>query len=115
MHPHFYFPLLGKGLIIVSNLFTLCCYVLLGEVLRVMDRGTQSINNLLNYILFSIVPTLVDVGVAVVYFVIAFDIWFGLIVFTTMISYIYFTISVTEWRTKFRRSVRWVGVSGGRV
>ena len=70
-----------------------------------MDRGTQSINNLLNYILFSIVPTLVDVGVAVVYFIIVFDIWFGLIVFTTMISYIYFTISVTEWRTKFRRSV----------
>lgn len=74
-----------------------------GEVLRVMDRGTQSINNLLSYILFNIAPTLVDIAVAVVYFVIAFDGWFGLIVFTTMISYIYFTISITEWRTKYRR------------
>lgn len=74
-----------------------------GEVLRVMDRGTQSINNLLSYILFNIVPTLVDIGVAVVYFIIAFDGWFGLIVFTTMLGYIYFTIFITEWRTKYRR------------
>lgn len=68
-----------------------------------MDRGTQSINNLLSYILFNIGPTLVDIGVAVVYFIIAFDGWFGLIVFTTMITYIYFTIFITEWRTKYRR------------
>ena len=74
-----------------------------GEVLRVMDRATLSINNLLNYVLFNVVPTLVDIGIAVVYFVIAFDGWFGLIVFTTMISYILFTIYITEWRTKYRR------------
>ena len=34
---------------------------------------------------------------------IAFDIWFGLIVFTTTFCYILFTISITEWRTNFRR------------
>ena len=33
-----------------------------GEVLRATDRGTQSINNLLSYVLFSILPTLVDIG-----------------------------------------------------
>ena len=76
-----------------------------GEVLRVMDRGTQSINNLLSYILFNIGPTLVDIGIAVVFFIVAFDVWFGLIVFTTMLCYILFTISVTEWRTKFRRDM----------
>ena len=74
-----------------------------GEVLRVMDRGTQSINNLLSYVLFSIAPTLVDIGIAIVYFVVAFSGWFGLIVFTTMVSYILFTIYITEWRTNFRR------------
>lgn len=77
--------------------------IYLGEVLRVIDRGSQSINNLLSYVLFNIAPTLVDIGVAVVYFVVAFDGWFGLIVFTTMISYIYFSIFTTEWRTKYRR------------
>ncbi|KAL7297876.1 hypothetical protein TKK_0008899 [Trichogramma kaykai] len=74
-----------------------------GEVLRVMDRGTDSINNLLNYILFSIFPTIVDILVAVIFFVISFNHWFGLIVFTTMILYIIVTITITEWRTKFQR------------
>ncbi|GAB0090608.1 ATP-binding cassette sub-family B member 6 [Sergentomyia squamirostris] len=74
-----------------------------GEVLRVMDRGTDSINNLLNYILFSIVPTIVDILVAVVFFITAFNGWFGLIVFLTMAFYIIATITVTEWRTKFQR------------
>lgn len=53
-----------------------------------MDRGTDSINNLLNYILFSIVPTIVDIIVAVVFFVTAFNAWYGLIVFITMVLYI---------------------------
>ena len=75
----------------------------LGEVLGVINRGSQSINNLLSYVLFNILPTLADIAVAVVYFVVAFDGWFGLIVFTTMISYIYFSIYTTEWRTKYRR------------
>ncbi|KAF5282611.1 hypothetical protein FQR65_LT14206 [Abscondita terminalis] len=74
-----------------------------GEVLRVMDRGTESINNLLNYIIFSITPTLVDIVVAVVFFVSTFNGWFGLIVFSTMLLYIFITIAVTEWRTKFQR------------
>ncbi|XP_066149342.1 ATP-binding cassette sub-family B member 6 isoform X2 [Euwallacea fornicatus] len=74
-----------------------------GEVLRVMDRGTDSINNLLNYIFFSIVPTLIDILIAVVFFCSAFNIWFGIIVFVTMLLYIGVTIWVTEWRTKFIR------------
>lgn len=74
-----------------------------GEVLRVMDRGTDSIDNLLSYILFSIAPTLIDIMIAVVYFVLQFNVWFGLIVFSTMILYIIATIVVTEWRTKFQR------------
>lgn len=59
-----------------------------GEVLRVMDRGTDSIDNLLSYILFSITPTIVDIIVAVVYFITAFNVWFGLIVLSTMVLYI---------------------------
>ncbi|XP_055545150.1 ATP-binding cassette sub-family B member 6 [Wyeomyia smithii] len=74
-----------------------------GEVLRVMDRGTDSINNLLNYILFSIAPTIVDILIAVVFFILAFNWWFGLIVFVTMTLYVVATIMVTEWRTKFQR------------
>lgn len=59
-----------------------------GEVLRVMDRGTDSINNLLNYILFSIAPTIADILIAVIFFISYFNGWFGLIVFITMVLYI---------------------------
>ncbi|XP_060645803.1 ATP-binding cassette sub-family B member 6 [Drosophila nasuta] len=74
-----------------------------GEVLRIMDRGTDSINNLLNYIVFSITPTILDLIVAVVFFIYAFNWWFGLIVFLTMFLYIASTIAITEWRTKYQR------------
>ncbi|KAH8389401.1 hypothetical protein KR200_008632 [Drosophila serrata] len=74
-----------------------------GEVLRVMDRGTDSINNLLNYIVFSITPTILDLLVAVAFFIYAFNWWFGLIVFLTMFLYIASTIAITEWRTKYQR------------
>ncbi|CAH1762874.1 18520_t:CDS:10 [Entrophospora sp. SA101] len=76
-----------------------------GEVLRVMDRGTNSIITLLNQILFQIFPVIVDIIVAVVYFVIRFGWVFGAIVFITMTAYIFLTIWITEWRTKFRREM----------
>ncbi|RHZ89747.1 hypothetical protein Glove_11g51 [Diversispora epigaea] len=74
-----------------------------GEVLRVMDRGTNSIISLLSQIFFQILPVIVDIFVAVFIFVILFEWEIGAIVFVTMSSYIFVTIWITEWRTKFRR------------
>ncbi|CAH1788119.1 unnamed protein product [Owenia fusiformis] len=76
-----------------------------GEVLRIMDRGTSSVNQLLSYIVFNILPTIADIIIAIVYFTSAFNIYFGLIVFGTMALYLIATILVTEWRTKFRRQM----------
>jgi ATP-binding cassette, subfamily B (MDR/TAP), member 6 len=76
-----------------------------GEVLRVMDRGTDSINNLLSYIVFQIFPTIADIFIAVIFFITAFNWKFGVLVFITMIFYIVTTIAVTEWRTKYQRSM----------
>ena len=76
-----------------------------GEVIRVIDRGTLSINNLLDYVLFNILPMMLDIGIAVCYFIIAFNAWFGLIVFTTMGGYLIYTIGIIEWRTKYRREM----------
>ncbi|XP_028446216.1 ATP-binding cassette sub-family B member 6, mitochondrial [Perca flavescens] len=76
-----------------------------GDVLRSVDRGTSSINNLLSYILFSILPTICDIIIAIIYFVSYFNVWFGLIVFTCMVLYLTCTILITEWRTKYRREM----------
>ncbi|KAL7991867.1 hypothetical protein Chor_016123 [Crotalus horridus] len=76
-----------------------------GEVLRSVDRGTSSINNLLSYIIFSIFPTVADIVIAIVYFAITFSGWFGLIIFLCMSLYLTLTIILTEWRTKYRRDM----------
>ncbi|KAJ3363821.1 Homocysteine S-methyltransferase 1 [Allomyces javanicus] len=74
-----------------------------GEILRVQDRGVSSVVSLLSTILFNILPTLVDIAIAVIFFIAQFDMWFGLIVFVTMVLYIWATIHITEIRTKYRR------------
>ncbi|KAI3385020.1 hypothetical protein SNEBB_003194 [Seison nebaliae] len=76
-----------------------------GEVLRVVDRGTNSLNNLLTYIIFNIIPILIDIIIAIIYFTIYFHYSFSIIISITMILYLIVTISVTEWRTKFRRQM----------
>ncbi|XP_010290613.1 PREDICTED: ATP-binding cassette sub-family B member 6, mitochondrial [Phaethon lepturus] len=76
-----------------------------GEVLRSVDRGTSSINSLLSYIVFSIVPTIADIVIGIVYFTSVFSAWFGLIIFVCMSLYLTLTIFITEWRTKYRRDM----------
>ncbi|XP_051870229.1 ATP-binding cassette sub-family B member 6-like isoform X2 [Pristis pectinata] len=76
-----------------------------GEVLRSVDRGTNSINTLLSYIIFSIFPTIADIVIAIVYFSTNFNAWFGLLVFVCMVLYLTATILITEWRTKYRREM----------
>ncbi|KAI9096206.1 P-loop containing nucleoside triphosphate hydrolase protein [Phlyctochytrium arcticum] len=76
-----------------------------GEVLRVMDRGTSSIGGLLSYLAFNILPVFIDIGLAVIVFLIAFDWSVALVVFITMVLYITCTIWITEWRSKFRREM----------
>uniref|UniRef100_A0A8C6Z5F1 ATP-binding cassette sub-family B member 6 n=1 Tax=Nothoprocta perdicaria TaxID=30464 RepID=A0A8C6Z5F1_NOTPE len=76
-----------------------------GEVLRSVDRGTSSINSLLSYVVFSIVPTIADIVIGIIYFTSAFSAWFGLIIFMCMSLYLTLTILITEWRTKYRRDM----------
>ncbi|XP_032880844.1 ATP-binding cassette sub-family B member 6, mitochondrial [Amblyraja radiata] len=76
-----------------------------GEVLRSVDRGTNSINSLLSYIIFSIFPMIADIVIAIIYFSTNFNAWFGLIVFICMVFYLTTTILITEWRTKYRREM----------
>ncbi|KAF9140145.1 Homocysteine S-methyltransferase 1 [Mortierella sp. GBA39] len=74
-----------------------------GELLRIQDRGVSSIVTLLSTLLFNVLPCLVDIGVACIILTYAFDIYFGVIVGVTMILYIYTTILMTDWRTRYRR------------
>ena len=61
-----------------------------------VDRGTTSVNSLLNYILFSIMPTIVDIIIAIFYFLTMFNAWFALIVFVTMTVYLGELLSLVD-------------------
>ncbi|KAI8638402.1 hypothetical protein BD408DRAFT_351925 [Parasitella parasitica] len=76
-----------------------------GEVLRIVDRGTNSIVQLLSQIVFQIFPALANILIAVVVFSVQFSLPFGVIVFATMSLYLYTTITLTEWRNSFRRKM----------
>ncbi|KAJ2082839.1 ATP-binding cassette-type vacuolar membrane transporter Hmt1 [Coemansia sp. RSA 988] len=74
-----------------------------GEILRVQDRGVMSVVSLLRSIIFNVIPTLADIALACYFFSVMFDLYFGTIVFTTMMSYLTITILLTGWRTRYRR------------
>ncbi|MBM3342956.1 MAG: metal ABC transporter permease, partial [Betaproteobacteria bacterium] len=74
-----------------------------GGMSRDIERGTRGISTLLNYMLFSILPVILEfVLVAAVLFA-KFDWRFVAVTFAAVFAYIGFTISVTEWRTAIRR------------
>ena len=76
-----------------------------GGLSRVIERGTKAIQFILNFTLFNIAPTLFEIGLVVVILLRNYTPWIALITFGSVALYIVFTITVTEWRTKFRREM----------
>ena len=76
-----------------------------GGVSRDIERGSRSIQSLLNYTIYNILPTLVEITMVIVLLTAKFNGWFALITFSALVVYIAFTVTVTEWRTGFRRAM----------
>jgi len=76
-----------------------------GGVSRDIERGTRGIGFLLNFMLFNILPTLLEIGLVAAILFSKYDIWFAAITFVTLLIYIAFTLFVTEWRMVVRRSM----------
>ncbi|MBL0422244.1 ABC transporter ATP-binding protein/permease [Ramlibacter sp. AW1] len=74
-----------------------------GGMTRDIERGVRGIESLISYSLYSVVPTLIEVGLVLGILAVKFDIWFVWITAAALVVYVGFTVSVTEWRTKFRR------------
>jgi ATP-binding cassette subfamily B protein len=76
-----------------------------GGMTRDIERGTRGVHSLISYSLYSIVPTLIEVVMVLTLLAVKFDAWFAWITLIALVVYITFTISFTEWRTKFRRQM----------
>jgi ATP-binding cassette, subfamily B, heavy metal transporter len=76
-----------------------------GGLSRSIERGTRAIQTLLSFMLFNILPTLLEIALVTVILWGLFDGWFALVTFVTVVTYIAYTLAVTEWRLKFRREM----------
>jgi ATP-binding cassette subfamily B protein len=76
-----------------------------GGMTRDIERGTRAVHSLISYSLYSIFPTLIEVTLVLTLLALKFDAWFAWITIVALVFYISFTISITEWRTKFRKQM----------
>ena len=76
-----------------------------GGMTRDIERGTRGVHSLISYSLYSIVPTLIEVALVLTLLAVKFDVWFAWITGIALVVYIAFTVTVTEWRTQFRKKM----------
>ena len=73
-----------------------------GAIFRDLERGTQSIATVLNYMVFHILPVIVEFILVAIYLFSLYAPYFGGVVFATVGIYIVFTVLFTNWRMQFR-------------
>jgi len=76
-----------------------------GGMTRDIERGTRGVHSLISYSLYSIIPTLIEVTLVLTLLAVKFDVWFAWITIIALVFYVAFTVSVTEWRTQFRKQM----------
>jgi ATP-binding cassette, subfamily B, heavy metal transporter len=76
-----------------------------GGMTRDIERGTRAVHSLISYSLYSILPTIIEVTFVLTLLGVKFDAWFAWITLSALVLYISFTVLVTEWRTKFRKTM----------
>lgn len=76
-----------------------------GEVTKIIERGTKSIDQMLYFLLFNIAPTILELIAVGVIFYINFGIELVAATALTVVAYVWVTRAITEWRTKLRREM----------
>jgi ATP-binding cassette subfamily B protein len=75
-----------------------------GGVARDVERGGSAISDLLDWTLYTILPTILEVALVTIVLVVAYDWWFAAITLATLVAYVVFTFAVTDWRTRYYRA-----------
>jgi len=76
-----------------------------GGLSRAIERGTNGIDSLLTFMLFNIVPTLIEIALVCGILWAFFDARYAVVTLACVLGYIAYTLTVTEWRTKYRRQM----------
>ena len=75
-----------------------------GGVARDVERGGSAISDLLDWTLYTIVPTILEVILVTAVLVWAYDWGFAAITLATLVAFMAFTFTITEWRTRYYRA-----------
>ena len=76
-----------------------------GAISRDIERGTRSVSSLMNFMVFSTVPIIVEFSLVAFILLSQYDVVFTLVTFSTVLVYIAFTLLVTEWRMEHRHAM----------
>ncbi|KAJ1997116.1 Iron-sulfur clusters transporter atm1, mitochondrial, partial [Coemansia thaxteri] len=76
-----------------------------GGLTRAIDRGTKGISFILSSLVVHLVPTFLEIGMVSGILAYKFGPQYAVVTVATMAVYIVFTLAVTQWRSKFRRSM----------
>ena len=72
-----------------------------GGISRDIDRGTNGINFMMRFMVFNILPTILELIGVMLILLFAFDVWFSAVTLVCVLVYVVFSIKTTEWRTRF--------------
>ena len=76
-----------------------------GGLNRAIERGTAGIENLLHFMLFQIVPTILEIAMVCGMLWYLYDWRFAAITFATIVLYVAYTFAITAWRLRYRRAM----------
>ncbi|VFQ95990.1 unnamed protein product [Cuscuta campestris] len=76
-----------------------------GGLNRIIDRGSRAINFILSSMVFNVVPTILEISMVSGILAYKFGAPFAWITSLSVAAYVAFTLSVTQWRTKFRKEM----------
>ncbi|MDH3342225.1 MAG: ABC transporter ATP-binding protein/permease [Gammaproteobacteria bacterium] len=76
-----------------------------GGITRDLERGTNSLSSILNYLVFNIFPTAAEFTFVAIILLGQYEAKFAIVTFTTVATYIVFTLAVTNWRMHFRHEM----------
>ena len=75
-----------------------------GGISRDIERGTNGLSFLMRFLMFNIVPTVLEIVLVALIFWNLFSVWYAVITAVAVAVYILFTVRVTEWRSQFIRA-----------
>ncbi|MCU7877720.1 MAG: ABC transporter ATP-binding protein/permease [Candidatus Thiodiazotropha sp. (ex Lucinoma borealis)] len=76
-----------------------------GAISRDLERGTRSVSTILNYMVFSIIPMVVEFSLVAAVLLTQYEIIFTLVTFGTVAVYVGFTLAISEWRMEYRHTM----------